>query len=86
MKRIDSIDQLKLEAAYDDGKNTAEFFILLKGSARSSKRISYFPDTNLFDVFNEIDDSWQEELTEDKLRGETNIVLAMERGAFFKYE
>ncbi len=86
MKRIDSLEQLKQEAAYDEGKDTAAFFILLKGGARSSKRITYFPDTNTFDVFNEIDDSWEEDLTETQLQSDTHIVLAIDRGAFYKYE
>lgn len=57
---------------------------MLKGGARSSKRIIYFPDTNRFDVFNEIDDSWQENLTDIQLQTDTHILLAIERGAFFR--
>ncbi len=63
-----------------------EFFILLNYNLRSSKRIAYFPDTNTFDVHNEIDDSYEDDLTEEQLRNEKHIVLAIERGAFFKYD
>ena len=63
-----------------------EFFILLNFNLRNSKRIVYYPDTNAFDVHNEIDDSYEEDLTEDQLRNETHIILAIERGAFFKYD
>lgn len=86
MKQIESLEQLKQDAAYNEDKPTAEFFITLKGGARSSKRIIYFPDTNRFDVFNEIDDSWQEDLTDTQLQTDTHILLAIERGAFFKLE
>ncbi len=86
MKRIDSVNQLKMEAAYSETASAAEFFILLKGGFRSSKYINYFPETNSFDVFNSIDDSWVEDLTEEALTQHTPIVLAIERGAFFKLE
>jgi len=86
MKRIDSVNQLKLEAAYSETAAAAEFFILLKGGFRSSKYISYFPDTNSFDVYHSIHDSWEEDLTEERLSSNTHIVLAIERGAFFKQE
>jgi hypothetical protein len=86
MKRINSIQELKKESEYDEKKGMAEFFILLNFNHRSSKRIAYYPDTNTFDVHNEIDDSYEEDLTEDQLKNETHIVLAIERGAFFKYD
>ncbi|TAL43678.1 MAG: hypothetical protein EPN92_09820 [Chitinophagaceae bacterium] len=86
MKKITSIEELKQESIYDDRKGMAEFFILLNFNLRSSKRIVYYPDTNTFDVHNEIDDSYEEDLTEEQLRNETHIVLAIENGAFFKYD
>jgi len=86
MKRIISIEELKKESVYDDKKGMAEFFILLNFNLRSSKRIVYYPDTNTFDVHNEIDDSFEDDLTEEQLRNETHIVLAIENGAFFKYD
>ena len=64
----------------------AEFYILLNFGLRSSKRIAYYPETNSFDVHNEIDDSFEDDLTEEQLRNDTHIVLAIENGAFFKYE
>lgn len=86
MKRINSIDELKKESAYDDKKGMSEFFIALNNGCRSSKRIVYYPDSNTFDVHNEIDDSYEEDLTEEKLKNETHIVIAIESGAFFKYD
>ena len=64
MKKIASIEELKKESIYDDRKGMAEFFIALNFNRRSSKRIVYYPDTNTFDVHNEIDDSYEEDLTE----------------------
>jgi hypothetical protein len=86
MERITSLEQLKKESTYDDKKGMAAFFIQLNFGLRSSKRITYFPDTNTFDIYNEIDDSWKENLNEEQLRNETHIVLAIENGALFKYE
>lgn len=86
MKKISSIKELKEEAVYDERKGMAEFFILLNFNLRSSKRITYYPDTNTFDVHNEIDDSYEEELTEEQLINETHIGVAIERGALFKYD
>lgn len=59
----------------------AEFFINY-GYARSSKRIRYYPDTDTFDINNEIDDTWQNDLTEKQLSTETLIIEAIEKNAF----
>ena len=85
MKQITSLEELKKEAVYDN-KSVAEFFVLLKSGLRSSKRVTYFPDTNTYDVLNEIDDSYQEDLTEEQLRNDTHIIYAIENGAFYKYD
>ena len=86
MKQINSIEELKKESVYDDSKGMTEFFIVLNFGLRSSKRITYFPETNTFDLHNEIDDSFEEDLPEEQLLNETHIGLAIERGAFFKYD
>ena len=85
-EKITSIEELKKESEYDDRKGMTEFFIALNFGCRSSKRIVYYPDTNKFDVHNEIDDSYQEDITEEQLKEETHIILAIENGAFFKYD
>lgn len=84
-KLVLSITELKQIAEYDERKSWAEFFISLNGFMRSSKRIVYYPDTNTFDVHNEIDDSYQEDLTEEQLKFETVIVEAIEKKALFQY-
>lgn len=86
MKKILSIDELKKESVYDDKKGMAEFFITLNFGLKSSKRVIYYPDTDTYDVHNEIDDSYQEDLTEEQLRNETHIVFAIENGAFYNYD
>ena len=86
MKKISSLEELKKESEYDEKRGWAEFFILLNFNLRSSKRIVYYPETNKFDVHNEIDDSYQEDITEEQLKEETHIMVAIENGAFFKYD
>ncbi len=85
MNQIQSIEELIETSKYDSQKNWAEFFISLNGFMRSSKRIVYFPDTKTFDIHNEIDDSYQEGLTEEQLKFETMIVEAIEKKVFFQY-
>jgi hypothetical protein len=86
MKKIISVEELKKESEYDDKKGMTEFFILLNFNLRSSKRITYYPDKNTFDVHNEIDDSYEEDITEEQLISETHIGAAIKNGAFYKYD
>lgn len=77
--KIESVDHL-IELCGDD---RVDFFIH-GGTYRSSKGIMYFHDSQEFDIHNEIDDSWQE-VKKDKLGEETNIVEAINKGAFYMY-
>jgi hypothetical protein len=85
MQQIKSIDELKKEASSNNGDYT-EFFIVLNFGTRTSKRIRYDSDENRFDIYNEIDDSYQDDLTEEQLTNETHIVLAINQGALYKYD
>jgi hypothetical protein len=85
MQKISSIEELKKEATNKNG-DYSDFFIMLNAGARSSKRIFYDPEENTFSVINEIDYSYQDDLTEEELRNETHIVYAIENGAFYKYD
>lgn len=85
MKTIASLEELKLDATSRDG-TFKDYFIQLNYGLRSSKRILYHPDNFTFDVYNEIDDSYQEDLTEQQLAEETHIVEAIELGALYKYD
>jgi hypothetical protein len=81
-KQIMSIDELKREA---QGEQNVEFFILLNGNLKSSKRIVWDEEDKRFFIFNYLDDT-EQELTEAQLldRDYTNIGYAMTRGALFK--
>ena len=81
-KKITSMEQLKKEAKNQDD---AEFFILLRGYLRSSKRIVWEENEKKFYIINFIDNSKQE-LTEAQLmdKAYTNIGYAMTKGALFK--
>ncbi len=81
-KQITNMEQLKKEAMDEDD---ADFFILLRGYLRSSKRIVWEEDEKRFFIINFIDDT-EQELTEAQLmdRGYTNIGFAMTQGALFK--
>ena len=81
-KQITNMEQLKKEAR---GEQDVEFFILLRGYLRSSKRIVWEEDEKKFFIINFIDDS-EQELTEAQImdEGYTNIGYAMAQGALFK--
>jgi len=81
-KKITSMEQLKREAK---DQWDAEFFILLRGYLRSSKRIVWEEEERKFFIINFIDDT-EQELTEAQLmdKGYTNIGYAMTKGALFK--
>ena len=85
MKLITSIENLKKEASNKNG-DYSDFFIALNFSLRSSKRILYNEDSNTFDIINEIDYSYQDDLTEEQLRTETLIVESINKGALYKYD
>lgn len=80
-KKIESLDELKQICS----KGYTEVFILLNFGLRSSKEIEYDTETDTWRVFNYIDDSELIGLTYDELKTDTNIPLALERGALFKY-
>ncbi|MCB0754130.1 MAG: hypothetical protein H6603_01130 [Flavobacteriales bacterium] len=80
--KVESFDHLK-QLAYRENGDYVHFYTLLAGGlARSSKRISYRPDSSEFLIINEIDES-DEEVVEGELASRTNLVEAVERGAMF---
>ena len=81
MIKVESLEHLKT-LTNEDGH---DFFLCLNGGFRSSKRVWYYESDNSFMVFNEIDDSYQEDLTEEQLATDTNIVEGIEKGAFYAY-
>ena len=84
-KRITSTDALKQAAKSTKGEY-AEFFIALAGGMlRSSKRILYNSEKRTFFVNNEIDDTYQKDLTLAELKSQTNIYAAIKAGQFYQY-
>jgi hypothetical protein len=81
-KQIKTIEELKREA---QGEQDTEFFILLRGYMRSSKRIIWNEEDKRFYIINFIDDT-EQELSETQLMDEdyTNIGYAMTNGALYK--
>jgi len=79
MEIVKSITHLKELSTI---KGYAEFEIILAGGiCKSSKRICYFSETNTFDIFNEIDDSFLNNITEEELYTKTMIPEAIEKEA-----
>lgn len=85
MKQIKTLEALKKAANNKKGDMTNFYMLVAGGLARSSKRIAFHPSTKTFNVYNEIDDTFQENLTEKQLKEETFIVDAIEAGTFYKY-
>jgi hypothetical protein len=83
MKKVESI--LELKRLSDKIKcQPIECFIALRGNARSSKRISYDSEAEIFEILNEIDGTFQE-LNEMELFSLSNIGYAIKNGAFYQY-
>jgi hypothetical protein len=76
--QIKTLQELRTLAAQSDG---VDVFLCLNGGLRSSKRVWY--EKGHWDVFNLIDDSEQENLTDQQLESETNIPEAIRKGALF---
>lgn len=82
--KIENMEQLKELSTHDENENMFECFIAL-GMFRSSKRITYFPDEDKWDIDNEIDDVFLEEITTKELGEQTNVITALEKGALYSY-
>jgi len=80
-KLVLSIDHLK---DLCDINGSAEFYILLCGGlCRSGKSIHYDKISLKFDIYNEIDETWQTELSETELYSQTLIPEAIEKSSMF---
>lgn len=82
MKLIESIAHLKTLATNKQG-DFVDFFVILSGFAKSSKRIMYFPDYDEFSIINEIDESYQE-VTTAQLASKTILIKAIDNKCLFK--
>lgn len=80
---IKSIEDLQTRAQKEDG---CECFIVLGGGlVKSSKQIWYHKDSELWDIYNDIDGSDLEDLSLMELTKNTNIIKALKAGALFQY-
>ena len=75
---INSIKELKFVAS-DEPK---DFFILLRSNLKARKRIFYDENSDAF-LVEDLNDGERETYSIYQLGNETNIVEAIERGAFF---
>jgi len=81
MKLVKSLNHLKRLCNIN---GFAEFDMLLAGGiCRSSKQITYYTATKTFNILNEIDDTWQENILVQDLEKETMIVEAIEKHSLF---
>jgi hypothetical protein len=81
---VSSLEHFKVLSTNQRDKDilTSEFYIILAGGlARSCKRA--YTIEGLFTVYNESDDTWQEDLTEEQLHTQTMIPEAIEKGVFY---
>ena len=79
MMKVESVEHLKQLASGEDGEG---FFILLNGGLKSSKRICWDEESKSWCITNFIDDS-HIDINENELAEQTNIVKAIEKGAFY---
>lgn len=79
MTQITSLEELKELAS----SGTNEFFIILNGGFKSSKDIYY--EDEIWEIRNHIDDSIQVLESDTKLKNNTLIVEAIEKGALYSY-
>jgi len=84
VKQIASVEELKKIAEYEEDTDSPEFFIMFN-LGRSSKRITYIPEEDMFCILNLIDGSEDEIHTVQKLAEQTRIVEAIKKGAFYQY-
>jgi hypothetical protein len=78
-KCIESLEELK-RLASDQAIDC--YVILAGGLARSSKKITYMPSEDMFDIMNYIDKSEQEVKT-DQLKYKTILIEAIEKKCLF---
>lgn len=83
IKLVVSIEHLK-ELSSING--VAEFYMILAGGlCRSGKRIHYDEKSKEFEIYHEIDDIWQSNISEEQLLSETDIPNAIENSCFYYY-
>lgn len=78
---VTSVSHLK-ELCSINGR--AEFYILLAGGlCRSGKQIHFDSTSKKYEIYNEIDETWQRGLSEKQLYSKTLIPEAIENSAMY---
>ena len=78
---VESIEHLKKLC---DRNGRSEFYIIYAGGlCRSGKQIHYDTQTKKFEIYNEMDETWQSGITEKSLHKKTIIPEAIEKDAMF---
>ena len=76
MEKVTSLNHLK---TLSNINGFAEFEIILAGGlCCSSKQICYYSDSKTFDIFNEVDETWQRKISDKGLAKKTMIIEAIE--------
>lgn len=79
---VKSLNHLRDLALRPNGDYVHFYIQLAGGLARSSKRISYRPDSREFLIIHEIDES-DDEVSEDELAERTYLIEAIEKQCLF---
>lgn len=80
-KLVISIEQL-IDICSINGR--AEFYIkFANGLCRSGKEIHFDPVSRKFEIYNEVDDTWQSEISEEDLYSKTSIPEAIKKSSMF---
>lgn len=80
-QKVLSIEHLKTLC---DINGRAEFYIILaEGLCRSGKEIHYDNQSGKFEIYHEIDETWQSNISEKELYTETNIPDAIENSSMY---
>lgn len=78
---VNSIEHLK---ELCDIYGRAEFYILIAGGlCRSGKQIHFDKKSNRFEIYNEIDETWQRGISEKQLHLRTMIPEAIEKSSMY---
>lgn len=83
---VTSLSDLQDRANFNINEDGCQCFVSLAGGLiKSSKQIWYYPESNTYDVHNDIDDTDFEEIDLPTLTRETNIIEALDKGALYAY-
>ena len=76
MEKVTSLKHLKMLSNIN---GFAEFTVILAGGlCQSSKRICYYSESKSFDIFNEVDETWQRKISDKGLAKKTIVIKAIE--------